>query len=82
MRSTLLDRRIGLLFAIFLLLLGLAGLRAVWLGTVKADSLSERAATQQVEDLKVPAGRGTITDRTGWSWPSRRRPRPCSPTRC
>ena len=65
MRSTLLDRRIGLLFAIFLLLLGLAGLRAVWIGTVKADSLAERAATQQVEDLEVPAGRGTITDRNG-----------------
>ena len=65
MRYTLLDRRIGLLFAIFLVLLGLAGLRAVWLGTVKADSLSERAATQQVEDLEVPAGRGTITDRNG-----------------
>lgn len=65
MRSTLLDRRIGLLFAIFLLLLGLAGGRAAWLGTVKADSLSERAATQQMEDLKVPASRGTITDRRG-----------------
>ncbi|HEX5909333.1 MAG TPA: penicillin-binding protein 2 [Thermoleophilaceae bacterium] len=65
MRSTLLDRRIGLLFAVFLLLLGLATLRATWLGTVKADSLSERAATQQVEELKVPAGRGTITDRKG-----------------
>ena len=65
MRSTLLDRRIGLLFAVFLLLLGLATLRATWLGTVKADSLSQRAASQQVEDLKVPAGRGTITDRNG-----------------
>ena len=64
-RSTLLDRRIGLLFAVFLLLLSLAALRATWLGTVKADSLSQRAATQQVEDLKVPAGRGTITDRHG-----------------
>jgi len=64
-RSTLLDRRIGLLFAVFLVLLGLAAGRAAWLGTVKADSLAERAATQQVEELKVPASRGTITDRRG-----------------
>jgi len=61
----LLDRRIGLLFAVFLLLLGLATLRATWLGTVQAGSLSKRAATQQVENLKVPASRGTVTDRHG-----------------
>jgi cell division protein FtsI/penicillin-binding protein 2 len=62
---TLVDRRIGLLFALFILLLGLAGLRATWLGTVKAGSLKERAVQQQVEDLKVVARRGTITDRHG-----------------
>jgi cell division protein FtsI (penicillin-binding protein 3) len=61
----LVDRRIGLLFALFLLLLGLATLRATWLGTVRADSLKSRAATQQVEQLTVPATRGTITDRRG-----------------
>jgi cell division protein FtsI (penicillin-binding protein 3) len=61
----LVDRRIGLLFALFLLLLGLATLRATWLGTVRASSLKSRAATQQVEDLTVPATRGTITDRHG-----------------
>jgi len=61
----LLDRRIGLLFAVFLLLLGLASMRAAWLGTVKASGLKERAATQQVEDFDVPAARGTITDRHG-----------------
>ncbi len=63
--SGLLNRRIGLLFALFLCLLGLASLRAVWLGTVKASGLKERADTQQVEDLDVPATRGTITDRNG-----------------
>ena len=62
---TLVDRRIGLLFALFILLLGLASLRATWLGTVKAGSLKERAVQQQVEDLKVAARRGTITDRHG-----------------
>ena len=40
-------------------------MRAAWLGTVKANGLKERAATQQVEDLTVPARRGTITDRYG-----------------
>jgi cell division protein FtsI (penicillin-binding protein 3) len=61
----LVERRIGLLFALFLLLLGLAALRATWLGTVKSGSLSERAVSQQIEDLKVPAPRGTIFDRHG-----------------
>ncbi len=62
---SLVNRRIGLLFALFLFLLGLASMRAAWLGTVRADSLKERALTQQVEDLDVPARRGTITDRRG-----------------
>jgi cell division protein FtsI (penicillin-binding protein 3) len=61
----LVERRIGLLFALFLLLLCAAALRATWIGTVKASSLKDRAATQQVEDLAVPARRGTITDRNG-----------------
>ena len=61
----LIERRIGLLFSIFLLLLGLAVVRAAWLGTVQADDLRKRASTQQVEDLTVPARRGTITDRRG-----------------
>jgi cell division protein FtsI (penicillin-binding protein 3) len=64
-RARLVERRIGLLFALFLALLGLAALRATWLGTVKAGSLSERAVSQQIEDLPVPARRGTIVDRNG-----------------
>jgi cell division protein FtsI (penicillin-binding protein 3) len=61
----LVERRIGLLFALFLLLLGAATARAAWLGTVKSDSLGERAVQQQVENLEVPAPRGTIFDRHG-----------------
>jgi cell division protein FtsI (penicillin-binding protein 3) len=61
----LVERRIGLLFALFLLLLCAATLRATWLGTVRAGSLDERALTQQEEELEVPARRGTITDRRG-----------------
>jgi cell division protein FtsI/penicillin-binding protein 2 len=61
----LVERRIGLLFAVFLLLLGAATLRATWLGTVKAGGLQKRALTQQTEQLNVPARRGTISDRHG-----------------
>jgi cell division protein FtsI (penicillin-binding protein 3) len=61
----LVERRIGLLFALFLFLLAAATLRAIWLGTVKAGSLGDRAVQQQVEDLEVPARRGTILDRSG-----------------
>jgi cell division protein FtsI (penicillin-binding protein 3) len=61
----LVNRRIGLLFAIFLLLLGAATARATWLGTLGSGHLDERAATQQTQDLDVFARRGTITDRNG-----------------
>jgi cell division protein FtsI (penicillin-binding protein 3) len=61
----LVERRIGLLFALFLLLLGAATARATWIGTVKAGSLGDRALQQQVEDMVVHARRGSIIDRTG-----------------
>jgi cell division protein FtsI/penicillin-binding protein 2 len=61
----LLQRRIGLLFAAFLVLLLLAGLRAFWLGTVRGSDLRSRALAQQVEQMDIPARRGTITDRNG-----------------
>ena len=61
----LVERRIGLLFALFLVLFAIVTLRATWLGTVRAGALKERAVTQQVEELDVPARRGTITDRRG-----------------
>ncbi|HEY0633567.1 MAG TPA: penicillin-binding protein 2 [Thermoleophilaceae bacterium] len=59
------DRRIGALFAVFLVLLLLAGLRSTWLGTVRGHDLKSRAVAQQVEDVTVAARRGTITDRNG-----------------
>lgn len=59
----LVERRIGLLFALFLLLLGAATARATWIGTVKAGSLGARAVQQQEEDMVVSARRGTIYDR-------------------
>lgn len=60
-----LDRRIGLLFAVFLCLLGLGFARALYLGTIKGPALAKAANTQQVADDVVPARRGTIVDRHG-----------------
>jgi cell division protein FtsI (penicillin-binding protein 3) len=61
----LIERRLGFLFAVFLVLLALGAVRAGWLGVVKAGTLKQAAATQQVADLEVPARRGDITDRSG-----------------
>lgn len=62
---TVTDRRIGLLFLVFVAALGLATLRAGWLGAVRAPALKRAAATQQVQTIAMPAPRGTITDRNG-----------------
>jgi cell division protein FtsI/penicillin-binding protein 2 len=59
------DRRIGLLFLLFVAALGVATLRATWLGAVRAPALKRAAATQQVQTIAMPAPRGTITDRNG-----------------
>ncbi|MFL5858557.1 MAG: peptidoglycan D,D-transpeptidase FtsI family protein [Solirubrobacteraceae bacterium] len=61
----LIERRIGLLFAGFCVLLVLAGARALQLGGVKGGSLRQKADSQQVSDVPVPARRGTISDRKG-----------------
>ena len=61
----LIQRRIGLLFAVFLFLLAGAIARGFWLGTVQGSDLRDKALAQQVEDVDVSARRGTITDRNG-----------------
>jgi cell division protein FtsI (penicillin-binding protein 3) len=61
----LVDRRIGLLFGLFLLSLFAIASRALWLDTVKAGSLRHRALSQQIQELPMPAKRGAITDRNG-----------------
>jgi cell division protein FtsI/penicillin-binding protein 2 len=61
----LIDRRIGLLFAVFLGLLAIAGVRTAWLGTVRASDMKAAAATQQVQEVTVPSRRGDILDRNG-----------------
>jgi cell division protein FtsI (penicillin-binding protein 3) len=61
----LIERRIGLLFAIFVLALAAAFGRAAWLQAVEGSQFSADARSQQTETLPVPAARGTILDRNG-----------------
>ena len=61
----LIPRRIGLLFAVFLGLLAIAAIRAVYVGGIKGPSLRTAAATQQAAEVDVPARRGAIVDRRG-----------------
>ena len=62
----LVERRIGLLFALFLLSLLAIGMRAGWLGTVKAGSLrGARALTADRGRRPCRRKRGTIFDRNG-----------------
>jgi cell division protein FtsI (penicillin-binding protein 3) len=61
----LVERRIGLLFAFFLVLLALAAGRSLQLGVLKGGMLTKAAASQQTADTVVPAHRGTIVDRHG-----------------
>ena len=55
----LLDRRIGILFLAFLVLLGAAVARAAYLGVFRAGALHQAAVTQQVIKEVVPAPRGS-----------------------
>lgn len=59
------DRRLRLLFTVAVALLAVAGLRSVWFAVAQADTLGDRAAAQQVSEMRVPALRGAITDRAG-----------------
>jgi cell division protein FtsI (penicillin-binding protein 3) len=61
----LVERRIGLLFAGFLVcFLAIAG-RAFWLQGVQGAQLASEATYQQTESVTVPGLRGTILDRYG-----------------
>jgi cell division protein FtsI/penicillin-binding protein 2 len=61
----LIDRRVGLLFGLFLLLLAVALGRAVYLGTLRSGALKADAAVEHVDTVAIPAVRGEITDRSG-----------------
>jgi cell division protein FtsI (penicillin-binding protein 3) len=63
MRS--IEQRVGLLFAVFLLVFSVVLARAVWLQGVRGGELSADARSQQTETVLVPGVRGKIVDRSG-----------------
>ena len=65
MKSAATNRRISLLAAAFLLLLGAALARAVWIQVIKGPEYAAMALRQHRETVIVPASRGTIVDRNG-----------------
>ncbi len=65
MKPTATNRRIGVLAAAFLILLGAALGRAAWLQIVKGPEYAAMAVRQHRETVVVPAARGTIVDRNG-----------------
>jgi cell division protein FtsI (penicillin-binding protein 3) len=59
------NRRIRLLLAVFVLVFGGTLVRAVWLQGVQASTFEQLASRQHRETIQIPAGRGTIFDRSG-----------------
>ena len=59
------QRRIGILFALFVCLIAVAGARAAYLGVIRGDGLKRAAVSQQASELTVPGKRGTVYDRHG-----------------
>jgi cell division protein FtsI (penicillin-binding protein 3) len=63
--NRLVNRRIRLFLAAIVVAFGALLLRATWLQSVRAESLSALGRTQHREKVAIPAGRGTIYDRSG-----------------
>jgi len=61
----LIERRIGLLFAAFLICFLVIVGRAFWLQGVQGAQLSSEAISQQTESVIVPGLRGSLLDRRG-----------------
>ncbi len=59
------NHRIRLLVLLFGLLFAVALGRAAWIQVVQHDRFATMASTQHRETIEIPAGRGTIYDRTG-----------------
>jgi cell division protein FtsI (penicillin-binding protein 3) len=57
--------RFTVLLLLFAVLLGLIGIRLVWLQVVRAPEYTAKASSQRMRDIEVPARRGTIYDREG-----------------
>jgi len=63
--TKLADRRIRALLVVFAAVFAVTLARAAWLQTVQASSLARKGASQEHETITLPAGRGTILDRSG-----------------
>ena len=63
--NRLVNRRIRLLLMMLTFAFGGLLLRATWLQGVRAESLARLGQTQHRESVTLPAGRGTLYDRTG-----------------
>jgi cell division protein FtsI (penicillin-binding protein 3) len=61
----LIERRVGLLFAVFTIASAVVMLRSAWLQAVKGGELSADAHSQQTATIAVPGMRGSILDRRG-----------------
>jgi cell division protein FtsI/penicillin-binding protein 2 len=59
------ERRVGLLFACFLLLFCIAVGRAAWVQGVQGRTLGADAESQHVQAVTIPGQRGRILDRSG-----------------
>ena len=59
------NHRIRLLLTAFAFVFLMALARAAWLQGAQHDRLAAMAITQHRETIEIPAGRGTIFDRTG-----------------
>jgi cell division protein FtsI (penicillin-binding protein 3) len=59
------QRRVGVIFGMFLVLLVVAAGRTVYLGVLRGSSLRRAASDEQLSYEAVTAPRGTITDRNG-----------------
>jgi cell division protein FtsI (penicillin-binding protein 3) len=59
------QRRIGVIFGLFFLLLVLGAGRTFYLGVLDGGTLRTAARSQQLTEEPVPAQRGAITDRNG-----------------
>jgi cell division protein FtsI/penicillin-binding protein 2 len=63
--SKLANRRLRLLLVLVVFAFGATLARAAWLQAVRGQSLGRMASRQHREVVTLPAGRGTIFDRTG-----------------
>lgn len=61
----IIERRIGLLFAGFLLCFLVIACRAFWLQGVQGAQLASEAISQQTESIPLPSLRGSLLDRHG-----------------